>query len=219
LRHAITFGSDPEDVFVVLAGETTVGGFEAYLGDLVSDPRWRPGMNVLIDLTALDSRKLTEQDLARIAALLSRYRTQLGPGRRAQVATDPLSFGLTRMVQAQAEAEGVDFSAAVFRSREEARAWLRPDHAGYRTALSAGARIRTPHGLIDLTPESRELLLELLAEEGHGEDIALFGAAGNDAPVELDDAARGVVASVIATNAPRREIPTDLIALGQALKG
>jgi hypothetical protein len=84
-------------------------------------------MPVLVDLTDADDRKLGQQEVAMIAGLLSRSRSQLGTGRRALMAPDSLTFGLTRMVQAYAEAEGVDFTMAIFRTIEEAREWLRSD--------------------------------------------------------------------------------------------
>jgi hypothetical protein len=84
--------------------------------------------------------------------------------------------------------------------------------------MPPGARVRTPHGLIDISPQSRELLLELLAQEGCTKDVAAFNVTDSESPVELDDIGRARIASVIISTATLRVIPTDLIALKQALK-
>lgn len=124
MTYSFEFDVSPEDVFVRLSGESNVADMEAYLAALVGDPRWRPGMSVLIDTTGLDTSRLTNGDISRIATLFSNYREQLGGGKRAQVAARPSGFGVTRMIASLADARGVDFASRVFRSHEEARLWL-----------------------------------------------------------------------------------------------
>jgi hypothetical protein len=125
LRYTITFGGGPEDVHVTMSEEVTYEDVTAYLQDLLGDPRWRPGMNLLADVTAVDVAGLTSNDIMRFAELYAEHGTQIGPGRHALVASDPVRFGLSRMWGTYAESSGVEFTSAVFDSVERAREWLR----------------------------------------------------------------------------------------------
>ena len=130
MRYTISFVGEPEDVLVMVAGQVTVAEMESYLADRLADPRWLPTMSVLVDATAAETRRLTSSDIEQIANFFAVRRTQLGTGRRAIVTTDDGTFGLTRMWQTLAEANGVEFETRVFRALEEARAWLESGDPG-----------------------------------------------------------------------------------------
>jgi hypothetical protein len=130
VEYTITFGGDPEDVQVTLSGPVTLEAIAAYLADLVHDPRWRPGMQALVDVSALDPPGLSAIEIERLADLHATLKAELGPGRRALVTGDSrIMFGLARKWQAHADTRAVAFPAAVFRTREEATLWLRDDTA------------------------------------------------------------------------------------------
>jgi hypothetical protein len=125
LRYTITFSGDPEEVQVTISNHVTYDDVRSYLQDLLGDPRWRPGMDLLVDVGAADVADLTSTDIMRFAELFAEHGTQMGGGRHAIVASDPVRFGLARMWGTYAESSGAAFTSAVFDSVERAREWLR----------------------------------------------------------------------------------------------
>ncbi|MGZ4317130.1 MAG: hypothetical protein ACXVRS_15065 [Gaiellaceae bacterium] len=65
--------------------------------ELVSDPRWRPGMAVLVDHTALDSSLLTGTDIDAISESVVGLEHRFGPAPCAIVAPDPFMRGITEV--------------------------------------------------------------------------------------------------------------------------
>ena len=84
---------------------------------------WKPGTPVLHDHTDLNSGPLTVDDIRGIAQLCADRRAQFGAGKLAVVVARDLEFGLARMWAVFAE-DKWDVVSKVFRSREEAIAWL-----------------------------------------------------------------------------------------------
>ncbi|MGZ4403214.1 MAG: hypothetical protein ACXVRI_10255 [Gaiellaceae bacterium] len=71
MNWTIEFGGDPAEVTIETFGVASREGFIRLNIELVSDPRWRPGMAVLVDHTALDSSLLTGTDIDAISSPLS----------------------------------------------------------------------------------------------------------------------------------------------------
>ena len=63
MEYEIDFDSEAEIAIVRTSGVASLEGFSAYLRSLVSDPRWRRGMDVLSDHTALEAGNLTAGDI------------------------------------------------------------------------------------------------------------------------------------------------------------
>lgn len=55
LQHAISFDDSLWDVVVATSGQADLGGFRAFIEELLSSPRFRSGMNILADHTNLDA--------------------------------------------------------------------------------------------------------------------------------------------------------------------
>jgi hypothetical protein len=128
MDYTIEFGGTPQDVTVATSGTATVDGIKGYLEDLVSDPRYRPGMVILMDHTRLDVSSLTANDMRAIASFAVYLGNRLGNPLIAHVSPTPSAFGVTRMTRTYAE-EAASRSR-VFYTRDAALAWLEEEDAG-----------------------------------------------------------------------------------------
>ena len=81
------------------------------------------GTNLLLDFRASRENR-TNEKIARLACFIREKRSLLGDC-SAILVSDPLQYGLARMLAAHAEAGGMKFS--VFTDPVQARRWLRPD--------------------------------------------------------------------------------------------
>lgn len=124
MEYEIVFDIDSDLAIVRTSGVASLEGFAAYLRELVSDPRWRHGMDVLSDHTALEAGHLTAGDIEALVAVHFPYAHVIGPGLCAIVCGSALKFGLARMFEAHASVQ-LPFRSRVFATREEAFAWLR----------------------------------------------------------------------------------------------
>lgn len=124
MEFEIAFDTDSELVFVRTWGIASLEGASAYIRALVSDPRWRPEMDVLSDHTALDASHLTAGDIETLVGVFLPSDRATGTGRSAIVTGSPLKFGLGRMFEAYA-VERLSFRTRVFTTVEDAFMWLR----------------------------------------------------------------------------------------------
>jgi hypothetical protein len=90
MRHTLDFVDDPDGVIVHLFGRADVAGFHA-LNQLLLDPRFRSGMQILVDHTHLDASQLTMSDIDQIGSYALTLRGGVGPGPIAVVAPDILN--------------------------------------------------------------------------------------------------------------------------------
>jgi len=108
-------------------GTTSGDAVDEQFGDLLdamlTHDMWQPGTPWLHDHSDLNSSSLTIDGIQRIAQLCAERRTLIGKGKCAIVVARDLEFGLARMWAAHVE-NNWDAVTAVFRSREEAIAWL-----------------------------------------------------------------------------------------------
>ncbi len=123
MDYAIEFDPLAPEASVTTSGQATSQGFEAYLNELVDDPRWEPGMRVLVDHRALDPRHITADDLRACADLHVRLDDRVGPGDWAIVAGSSATYGLARMWPAFID-ERLSLRTKVFIDLDDARAWL-----------------------------------------------------------------------------------------------
>jgi hypothetical protein len=124
MEYEISFDSDVEIAVVKTSGVASLGGFVAYLRALVADPRWRRGMDLLSDHTALEAGNLTAGDMEVLVGLYFPFAHAIGPGLCAIVCGSSLELGLARMFDAQASGR-LPFNSRVFTNLEEALDWLR----------------------------------------------------------------------------------------------
>jgi len=123
MEHEIIFDSDSGLAIVRTSGVASLEGFSIFLRALVSDPRWRRGMNVLSDHTALEVGHVTAGDIEALVGIHLPFAHALGPGLCAIVSGSSLKFGLGRMFEAHASGK-LPFRPRVFATAEEALTWL-----------------------------------------------------------------------------------------------
>jgi hypothetical protein len=115
---------DPSLVICRTSGVASLEGYVAMMQAIASDPSFRPDVKLLTDQTNLDTSALIGSDIEQIVDLRTRY---LGDQRgRSAVVVDPGSagsYGLGRMFEALV-GSGTDAAVKVFKTLEEARAWL-----------------------------------------------------------------------------------------------
>ena len=91
MRHTVDFVEDPDGVIVHAFGRADIEGFRALNDDLVSDARFRPGMQILLDQTHLDVSELTLSDMDEIGIHVRSLADRIGRSPVAIVATDALT--------------------------------------------------------------------------------------------------------------------------------
>jgi len=126
VEHEIIWGGDPEDASVTTWGSATIESLDAWVQEGLSDPRYRPGMRVLIDHSQLDWSELTPADIQQRIELFAKDAGRTGHISAAVVMRAPVDYGIARMEQAFIELHPeVQIDLGVFFSVEEARKWLR----------------------------------------------------------------------------------------------
>jgi hypothetical protein len=126
LGYEITWGGDPEDACVTTWGTASIEGLDAWIQEGLSDPRYRPGMHVLIDHRQLDWSGLAAADINERVELFARDAVRLDSARAAIVMQSPVDFGMARMEQTYIDLEPLlGIAIRIFLSIEDAREWLR----------------------------------------------------------------------------------------------
>src|SRR5664280_1722674 len=126
MGHEITWGGDPEDGCVTTWGTASIEGLNAWVQEGLSDPRYRPGMHILIDHRQLDWSRLAAADMHERVALFARDAVRLDSARAAVVMRSSVDFGMARMEQAYIDREPeLGIAIRIFLSIEDARERLR----------------------------------------------------------------------------------------------
>jgi hypothetical protein len=123
VEFTIEFGGFPQDVTIALAGAPSPPDFTRLVEALGADPRARAGMAMLVDLAALDVSSLTEEEIAQgIQPVAARDWAEPALAVALVAPTDPVFQAATLW---RAHLGGARSRREVFRSREDALAWLR----------------------------------------------------------------------------------------------
>ena len=108
-------------LYIVAEGEISqeerLSGMQAWL----TDPDFRPGLQTLADFSGATNVP-TLPELEEIVAHIRRHANTIGQKKIAIVSTRPVTFGVAR--QFGALAPGELLTVRVFKSRDEALAWL-----------------------------------------------------------------------------------------------
>ncbi len=83
-----------------------------------------PTLHRLWDLLKVTDVKIASEQVEEIAALPLHYRGKGDQGKTAIVANETLVFGLSRMLETQAELKGLPYQIKVFHNADEAYQWL-----------------------------------------------------------------------------------------------
>jgi hypothetical protein len=123
MEYRITWGGHPEDVCFATTGRCSPLVIDAMTREALADPRWRDGLNVLIDHTQSDWSAMTTDELTEFARLLRELAPEFGQQRVAAVFGGAESFRSGRLVGRMLDRE-VPWLGHAFASVAEARQWL-----------------------------------------------------------------------------------------------
>jgi hypothetical protein len=132
MDFSVEFDRSSGDVLVTTAGIANSDGFLRLNRALAADARFRPGVNILVDHTALDTRELTEDDLHEITGSFAAIRSRLGTSRLAFVISDRTAA--RQIDDIRANAQPLEAQSQEFYSRSDAMAWLHPTAPDEQTA-------------------------------------------------------------------------------------
>ena len=124
-RPALEYNLTYHDGFFegTTSGDAEADQFGELLDLMLAHAEWKPGTPYLHDHTDLNAGPLTVDDVGRVAQLCADRRADLGAGKCALIMVRDLEFGLARMWGSLVE-DKWDVEANIFRTREEAIAWL-----------------------------------------------------------------------------------------------
>lgn len=112
----------PADVEIALTGVPTAPEFAKLNEHLLGDPRFRAGLKMLVDCSALDTSPLSAEDVQSLTEPMVMRDWHFPPLAVALVAPDDRTFEVARSYRAHLG--GSRSNRQVFRSRTEAEAWL-----------------------------------------------------------------------------------------------
>ena len=122
MDFAITFQVSPEAAVVTTFGVARVDDFRRMSQALIDDPRFRPGMPILVDHSSLDASVLTPTDIRAIGDFVATIGDKIGASSIAVVVPDTLTFGFVRMGELRANQP--QLNVQIFYSLPEAVQWL-----------------------------------------------------------------------------------------------
>jgi hypothetical protein len=118
VQHAIRFADDvPEDLLVEAAGEASLDGLDVMVTDILAQPRYVPGLALVLDYTRLELAALRPEDLVRRVHVALKHADVIGPKRIAVVSHD------VRMEHTRAVGRD-EPPWLLFGTVDDARAWL-----------------------------------------------------------------------------------------------
>ena len=121
MEYSLTYHDGFFDI--TTSGDAEAAPFEQILDDMLRHETWKPGSPYLHDHTDFNSGPLTIDDIRNIAYMCEARRDELGEAKCALVVARDLEFGLARMWGSLVDGKW-DVEANVFRTRDEAIAWL-----------------------------------------------------------------------------------------------
>ena len=123
MEYSLEFGGDgPQDLTITFAGVASPPDFRAMVQDLISDARFHGGMTMLVDLSELDTSGLASEEVQGVADSVA-GRDWDTPARAIAIVAPGRSFDHAKLYRAHVG--GSKSGREVFRSREDALAWLR----------------------------------------------------------------------------------------------
>ncbi|HJW30896.1 MAG TPA: hypothetical protein VJ508_16795 [Saprospiraceae bacterium] len=122
MHSEITFEENESFVTIRTFGELSVEGHQHFLAELIMHPKWKAGMNVLVDDRAASLATLTLNDIQLISLLVRQLKDRLGSGGRCAIV---LSDEFTKVAMWKVlTASEVGFEIEFFDSIEAGKKWL-----------------------------------------------------------------------------------------------
>ena len=128
-------GTGPSDLEITLSGVPTEHGFRLLHERLVPDPRFRAGLTIVVDMTALDTSGLSDHELEQITRPIVERDWDYPPAAVAIIAPDSQSHNVVQSYRAHLG--GSSSNRHLFTSRTDAVAWLEEQAAAGRRSRAA----------------------------------------------------------------------------------
>ena len=109
-------------VHVLVQGHLRAEHLLAYLQALGTDPEYRQGMNVLVDLQGVDPYDVDPATMRVVVSANAEFDRTSQPSRCALVSGEDFVYGMLRMFQLLSEGQNVEIAA--HRDLGEAAAWV-----------------------------------------------------------------------------------------------
>jgi hypothetical protein len=123
MKHSLNINEDESLFTVITEGEGDVKGIIAFLKDIISHPKWKPGKFILLDHRALRIDKITVSGIDEVSMFFKSIANELGNGKIALVMKRDIDFGIARAWEIVTDSH-VDISINVFRDIDKAIDWL-----------------------------------------------------------------------------------------------
>lgn len=132
------WGGWPQDVTIRARGEASVADAGAFISEILSDPRYRPGLKILIDHSGLQSVGYSPAELHELIDRVRSLEPMIQESYCAVVVPRPALFGMMRIWEAELFQAVAKARLRLFHSADEAVAWLSDPGGGDEGAAGAG---------------------------------------------------------------------------------
>ncbi len=122
MEYSLEFGGNPQDLTMTLTGALDTSSIRALVYELVAHPEYRAEMLILADLSGLDTSSITAEEYESVSHVIAGRDDRFPAKAIAIVAPDAGTFA--DALRHRAYVGGSKSQREVFRSREEATAWL-----------------------------------------------------------------------------------------------
>ena len=107
---------------IISRGRYSIEDLKIKIEQLISDPRWKPGMNTIADFREMDVN-ITLKDIYSTRKVHALYDNKLGEGKVAMILKTDLAFGIGRSYESISEGL-VKARIKIFRNYEEGLEWI-----------------------------------------------------------------------------------------------
>ena len=122
MKYSIEFGGDPQDLTLTLTGALDAREIRAFVEELIAHPDYRSGLLILADLSGLNTSGVSIEDYESISDVIAGRDDRFPAKAIAIVAPDSRTFD--DAMQHRAYVGGSKSGREVFRTRDDATAWL-----------------------------------------------------------------------------------------------
>ena len=122
MNYSIEFGGEPQDLTMTLTGALDPQGIRAFVEELIAHPDYRAGMLILADLSGLNTSGISVEEYESVSDVIAGRDDRFPAKAIAIVAPDSRTFD--DAMQHRAYVGGSKSGREVFRTRDDATAWL-----------------------------------------------------------------------------------------------
>ena len=122
MDYSLEFGGDPQDLTMTLTGALDARSIRAFVEDLIAHPEYRAGMLILVDISGLNTSGISVEEYESVSDVIT-GRDDRFPAKAIAIVA-PAARTYDDAMQHRAYVGGSKSGREVFRSREDAAAWL-----------------------------------------------------------------------------------------------